>query len=76
LTEENWPLIGPMGPEGSYMNCAMSGFGTMAACASGSLCADWIVEAELPSYAHNLSIDRKSDPALMKVLMEASKGIL
>ena len=22
MTEENWPLIGPMGPEGAFMNCA------------------------------------------------------
>ena len=34
MTEENWPLIGRMGPEGTFMNCAMSGFGTMAACAA------------------------------------------
>ena len=38
MTEENWPLIGPMGPEGAFLNCAHSGFGTMAACAGGDPC--------------------------------------
>lgn len=39
MTEENWPLIGALGPQGAFMNCAMSGFGTVAACAAGELCA-------------------------------------
>ena len=48
MTVENWPLIGPMGPEGAFMNCAHSGFGTMAACAGGELCAAWTADAPLP----------------------------
>ena len=52
MTNENWPLIGPMQMEGAFMNCAMSGFGTMASCAAGELFANWIAGAALPSYAN------------------------
>ena len=76
LTEENWPLIGPMGPAGAFMNCAYSGFGTMAACAGGELCAAWIAGADLPGYARHFSLDRYDDPNLMSTLLEAKRGIL
>ena len=76
MTEENWPLIGPMGPSGSYMNCAMSGFGTMAACASGALCADWMAGGELPDYAAAFSLARYDDKPMMRDLLEANKGVL
>lgn len=76
MTEENWPLIGLMGPEGAYMNCAHSGFGTMAACAAGELCAAAIAGAELPDYAHTLSAARYQDSALMNELRAANKGVL
>lgn len=75
-TEENWPLIGPMGPEGAFMNCAMSGFGTMAACAAGELCAAWIAGAERPPYADGFSLKRYEDPELMARLQAANKGVL
>lgn len=76
MTKENWPLIGPMGPDGAYMNCAMSGFGTMAACAGGALCADWITDSPLPDYAKVFSLQRRNDVALMKQLLAANKGVL
>lgn len=76
MTEENWPLIGPMGPEGAFMNAALSGYGTMAACASGELCAAWIAGADLPDYAKGFSLDRYQDAALMVTLSEANKGVL
>ena len=76
MTEENWPLISPFGPDGSFVNCAMSGFGTMAACASGSLCADWIAGAKLPDYARAFSMARYDDKPLMESLMTANKGVL
>ena len=47
-TEENWPLIGPLHTEGAYVVGALSGFGTMAACAAGSLCAAWMTDAAMP----------------------------
>jgi len=76
LTRENWPLIGPMGPQGAFMNCALSGFGTMAACAGGELCAAWVAGAHLPGYAPDFSLDRHQNAPLMKLLLESNKGIL
>ncbi|WP_170388140.1 NAD(P)/FAD-dependent oxidoreductase [Ruegeria atlantica] len=76
MTEENWPLIGPMGAEGAFMNCAMSGFGTMAACTGGELCAAWVAEDKLPDYAKGFSLQRYEDQALMAALRDADKGVL
>ncbi|SNT76880.1 NAD(P)/FAD-dependent oxidoreductase [Paracoccus seriniphilus] len=76
MTEENWPLIGRMGPEGTFMNCALSGFGTMAACAAGELCAATIAGAALPDYAADFSMARYDDKDLMTALRAANKGVL
>ena len=76
MTDVNWPLIGPMGPEGAFMNCAQSGFGTMAACASGELCAAWVAGTELPSYSDAFSLARENDAVLMRTLHESAKGVL
>lgn len=57
-TADNWPLIGPMGPKGAFMAVALSGHGTMGACASGELAAAWIAESALPSYARAFSLER------------------
>lgn len=76
MTEENWPLIGPMGHEGAFMNCALSGFGTMAACAAGELCAAWAMDTERPPYADSFSLSRYQDTALMQDLRDSNKGVL
>ena len=76
MTDENWPLIGPMGSDGAFINCAMSGFGTMAACAAGELCAKWITGDILPSYAVAFSADRYGNATLMQQLRAANKGVL
>ncbi|MEM7206933.1 MAG: FAD-binding oxidoreductase [Pseudomonadota bacterium] len=76
MTEENWPLIGPMGYAGAFINGAHSGFGSMMACAAGELCAAWVAGAPLPTYSSKFSIDRVLDPALMTGLRSADKGIL
>jgi len=76
MTAENWPLIGPMGTDGAFMNCGYSGFGTMAACAGGELCAAWIAGGERPEYADGFSLARLNNPALMQELREGAKGIL
>jgi glycine/D-amino acid oxidase-like deaminating enzyme len=77
MTPENWPLIGPMGPPDAFMVGALSGFGTMAACGAGALCADWISGAALPSYAKSLGLERYDDVALMRLLAaQDSRGIL
>jgi glycine/D-amino acid oxidase-like deaminating enzyme len=77
MTEENWPLIGPMQTEGAYMVAALSGFGSMSACAAGKLCAAWIAGAKLPDYADALSAARYNDDALLHGLRNApSRGLL
>ena len=77
MTEENWPLIGPMQTEGAYIVGALSGFGTMAACAAGSICAAWATGAELPEYAEKLSLRRYQDKQFMAELEAMNdKGLL
>lgn len=77
MTEENWPLIGEMGVEGAYVVGAMSGFGTMAACAGGELCAQWVLGKHKPAYADALSPQRYRNEALMEDLAAlSSRGIL
>jgi glycine/D-amino acid oxidase-like deaminating enzyme len=62
---------------GAFMAGALSGYGTMAACASGALCAAWVAGAKLPGYAAALSAARYNDGALMAELAApGSKGIL
>ncbi len=51
-TRENWPLIGPTPINNVYVIGALAGFGTMAACAAGKLCAAYALnESGLPPYA-------------------------
>ncbi len=77
LTEENWPLIGEMEVSGAYVVGAMSGFGSMAACAGGELCARWVIGLEKPEYAPALSPERHKDSRLMDQLKTlSSRGIL
>lgn len=77
MTRENWPLVGPLSVKGSYIVGALSGFGSMSACAAGALCAAWITGDELPDYADQLSMARYADKDLMAKLQNAqSLGIL
>ncbi len=77
LTDENWPLVGPMKTEGSFVVGAMSGFGTMAACAAGELCARTMMDAEIPIYANALSPARYDNEKLMAEIHALSqRGIL
>lgn len=77
MTEENWPLIGPTDREGVFVVGALSGFGTMAACQAGRLCADWLSGAPLPDYAPLISLARYDDAAHIRELREqSSKGLL
>jgi len=76
MTDENWPLIGRMKTEGAYVAGALSGFGTMAACSAGSLCAAWLAQANLPDFAKSLSSDRYADSTLMGQLASLAKGSL
>ncbi len=77
LTDENWPLVGAMDVAGSYVVGAMSGFGTMAACATGDLCARWVLDMDVPEFAHALSPQRYQNDALMAEIRALSqRGIL
>ena len=77
MTLENWPLVGPLGVDGAFIVAALSGFGSMSACAAGALCAAWIVGGTLPEYAKQLSLARYEDKKLMTEIGSASnKGIL
>ena len=77
MTEENWPLIGPLGVENAFVAGAMSGFGTMAACAAGELTAKWVLGEPLPEHAAALSPERHDDAVLMTELRGSrSRGIL
>jgi len=77
LTDENWPLIGAMQAEGSFVVGAMSGFGTMASCAAGELCAQTMMDLDLPDYASALSPARYDNHQLMDEIQALSqRGIL
>lgn len=77
MTDENWPLIGPTDIDGFFVIAALSGFGSMAACAAGSICADWVAGEKTPSFAAPLSLSRYEDTALMSDLRSRhNKGLL
>ncbi len=67
-TEENRPLIGPMGVEGAWVIGALSGYGLMAACAAGELLATQIMGNEPPDYARWFTLDRYDDPEYQALL--------
>jgi glycine/D-amino acid oxidase-like deaminating enzyme len=67
-TRENRPLVGPLPVEGAYVIGGLSGFGQMAACASGELLAAHLTGSELPRYAPAFSLERYKDPAYQKLL--------
>lgn len=77
MTEENWPLIGPLDDKAAFVIGALSGFGSMGACAAGRLCAAHICGGPLPGYAADLSLDRLTNVELLAELRTAaSKGLL
>jgi glycine/D-amino acid oxidase-like deaminating enzyme len=70
MTAENWPLIGAARTPGVFLATALSGYGTMAACAAGDLCARSIIGATLPDFAPSLSLARYDDAALIASLRD------
>jgi glycine/D-amino acid oxidase-like deaminating enzyme len=67
-TQENRPLVGPMGVEGAYMIGAVSGYGIMSACGVGDLLARQVTGDPLPSYASAFELSRYARPEYMKQL--------
>ncbi|HWD25633.1 MAG TPA: FAD-dependent oxidoreductase [Rhizomicrobium sp.] len=77
MTKENWPLIGAAKTPGVFLATALSGYGTMGACAAGDLCARAVVGAPAPGFARSLSLARYEDKALMDELEATrSRGLL
>lgn len=77
LTKENWPLIGSVGPEGFFVVGAMSGFGTMAACAAGELLTKHVLGEQLLDYEKALAPSRYENPELVKLMeSQSNRGIL
>jgi glycine/D-amino acid oxidase-like deaminating enzyme len=76
MTRENWPLIGPMRTPGTFIAGALSGFGSMAACATGALCAAWVFGEPVPEYANALTLQRYENQALQAELARLGGGCL
>ncbi len=73
-TRENRPLIGPLPLQGAYASCGYSGFGVMAACASGELIARHVLGGELPDYAAAFMLERYEEPAYCAMLENWGDG--
>ena len=71
-TAENRPLVGPVGPDGSFVVGALSGFGVMAACAAGELGALHALGGPLPDYAAAFSPRRYEDAEYLREIEEAA----
>ncbi|MFV2044643.1 MAG: NAD(P)/FAD-dependent oxidoreductase [Anaerolineales bacterium] len=67
-TEENRPLIGPMGVEGAWVIGALSGFGLMASPAAGELLVSQIAGEQPPEFARWFDLDRYDDPEYQALL--------
>ena len=74
MTKENWPLIGPVGPDGSFVVGTLSGFGTIAACAAGYLAAALATGAEVPGYANLLGLARYDAPGFVTRLKTIARS--
>jgi len=71
-TKENFPLIGPTALENVFVVGALAGFGTMAACAAGELCAFYLTEKALPVYAPYFHPNRNENPEIRKEIAALS----
>jgi glycine/D-amino acid oxidase-like deaminating enzyme len=69
-TEENRPLIGPMGAEGAWIIGALSGFGLMASPAGGELLASQIAGEEPPEFARWFNLERYENPEYQALLTD------
>ncbi len=70
-TIDNIPLIGPIGPEGSFICAALSGYGIMAACAAGELAALHVVGRPLPAHSDAFRIERLEDREYLQEIRNA-----
>lgn len=71
-TQENLPLIGQTENPNVFVIGALSGFGTMTACAAGELCTKYILnESELPDYAPYFHPNRYKNKAILEEIRES-----
>jgi len=70
-TAENRPLVGPVGPRGSFVVGAVSGFGIMAAQGAAELLADHLLADPLPDYADAFRLERYDDLGYRRRLAES-----
>jgi sarcosine oxidase, subunit beta len=75
-TRENRPLLGPAGPPGFHLACALSGFGIMAAPAAGELVAAGILGDPLPAWSAAFRLARYANPAYLASLARLEAGQL
>jgi glycine/D-amino acid oxidase-like deaminating enzyme len=75
-TRENRPLVGPAGPEGFHLLCALSGFGIMAAPAAGELLAARLAGGPLPPWAPAFALARYDDAVYSASLAVLDAGQL
>lgn len=71
-TKENFPLIGPTAIDNVFIVGALAGFGTMAACAAGELCAFYLTEKDLPGYAPYFHPKRNKNTGIQKEIAAIS----
>ena len=60
---------------GVFLTAALSGYGTMSACAADDLCARAAVGAPVPFFAGALSLARSEDKGLMGELESAESRV-
>ena len=73
-TRENRFLAGPIGPRGSYLLGAVSGYGIMVSQGAAELVADHLEGREPPNYASAFRLERYDDPEYRKRLEEMTAG--
>jgi glycine/D-amino acid oxidase-like deaminating enzyme len=77
MTAENWPILGASHTPGVFHAAALSGYGTMSACAAGDICARSLIGAPVPQFARSLSLARYGCKELMDELERTpSRGLL
>lgn len=73
---DNLPLIGPIGPVGSFVCGGLSGYGVMAAPAAGELAARHLMGLPLPAWAEHFIPARFDDPGYVDRIASSDSGQL
>ena len=68
------PVIGPVGPEGSFVVGALAGFGAMMAAGAGALAAAWLVADPPTEVMRALAPGRLDAAAYRRAIREGSVG--